>query len=61
LNFTSSCIKYNEIIVKTLMEKAIKKVNKDDENKYKGVCTQFVQHILNKEPIKDKKDEKRFK
>jgi len=43
------------------MEKAIKKVNKDDENKYKGVCTQFVQHILNKEPIKDKKDEKRFK
>jgi hypothetical protein len=48
LDFTSSCIKYNEIMVKTLMEKAMKKVSKDEESKYKAVCIRYVQLILNK-------------
>jgi hypothetical protein len=38
LDFTTSCIKHNEVMLKTLLDKATKKVNHDQEQKMRPLC-----------------------
>ena len=46
LDFTTSCIKYNEIMLKSLLDKALKKLTNDQEKKYKPICGKFVECAL---------------
>lgn len=54
LDFTTSCIKHNENMLKTLLDKATKKVHHDQEMKMKPLCEYYTRFYLEEITRKDK-------
>ena len=55
LDFTTAVIKHNEIMLKTLLDKATKKPNQEMEKKMTPICCRFVNDVIDKEMNKDSK------
>jgi hypothetical protein len=58
LDFTSACLRHNQLMLQTLLQKAIKKKDLEQEKKMRPLCASYVRSLLSKENKKGKKENK---